>query len=93
MTSQPTKLTHPASKATVETHNPEPYLSQGWVDEDAAAVAADFDPLQGGTVAATLAFVGQDLDRARQQLALEQAKDNPRSTLVEALDAVLNPPA
>lgn len=26
------KLTHPDSKHTVETDNPEPYLSQGWVD-------------------------------------------------------------
>jgi hypothetical protein len=26
------KLTHPESKTTVETDNPEPYLSQGWVE-------------------------------------------------------------
>lgn len=26
------KLSHPDSDATVETSNPEPYLSQGWVD-------------------------------------------------------------
>lgn len=86
-------LTHPQSDQVVHTDNPESYLSQGWVDEDAAAAAADFDPAKGGTVDATLAYVGNDLDRARQQLDLEQAKDNPRSTLVEKLDAVLNPPA
>lgn len=26
------KLTHPDSDSTVETSNPEPYLSQGWVE-------------------------------------------------------------
>ena len=26
------KLTHPDTKATVETRNPEAFLSQGWVD-------------------------------------------------------------
>ncbi len=25
------KLTHPQSEQTIETANPEPYLSQGWV--------------------------------------------------------------
>lgn len=28
------KLTHPDSKTTVETDNPEAYLSQGWVEKE-----------------------------------------------------------
>lgn len=31
---KPTVLTHPDSKVTVETHDPETYLSQGWVEAD-----------------------------------------------------------
>ena len=39
------KLTHPDSKHTVETANPEPYLSQGWVEvKDAPAEKATIDP-------------------------------------------------
>lgn len=33
------KLTHPESDQTVETKNPEPYLSQGWVEAPAKAPA------------------------------------------------------
>lgn len=32
------KLNHPNSDHVVETENPEPYLSQGWVEVEAAPV-------------------------------------------------------
>lgn len=40
-----TSLTHPDSKQTVKTSNPEAYLSQGWVDK--AAKTADDDKSEG----------------------------------------------
>jgi hypothetical protein len=39
-----------------------------------------------GTAADVLAWVGEDLERAAEALAAEQAKDKPRSTLVKQLE-------
>lgn len=37
------KLTHPASKQTVETDNPEAYLSQGWIEKATPKTPAKSD--------------------------------------------------
>lgn len=36
-----TKLTHPDSKQTIETREPEAYLSQGWVEKASSAAKKD----------------------------------------------------
>jgi hypothetical protein len=37
---KPTVLTHPDSKAEVETHEPELFLSQGWEEQGKKATAS-----------------------------------------------------
>ena len=37
------RLEHPNSKTTVETDNPEAYLSQGWVEKESQAPAKSDD--------------------------------------------------
>jgi hypothetical protein len=46
---------------------------------------ADPDAVPDGTVDEVLAWVGDDPDRAGRALAVEQDRDRPRSTLVDAL--------
>lgn len=42
-----------------------------------------------GTVAETMAWVGEDVERAQAALDAELAKDKPRSTLVAQLESLL----
>lgn len=44
-----------------------------------------------GPVKDVLTWVGEDPDRARQALAAEQAKEQPRSTLVKQLEKTADP--
>jgi hypothetical protein len=50
--------------------------------------AADAYP-EGGSVAAVLAWVGDDPDRARHALDAEHGREQPRSTVVRPLEQLL----
>lgn len=60
----------------VPADDPEDDADAGWLPDDA-------------TVDETLAAVGDDPARARDALAREQARANPRATLIDALTRVI----
>jgi hypothetical protein len=64
------------------------FLEEREVDEQAADPAADFDVNAGGSQKDTLAWVGEDKDRAKKALTVEQGKpvDDQRPNLVKALE-------
>lgn len=58
-------------------------------DDDSTAEPDEFDPAKGGDIPATLAYVGDDKDKAAAMLELEQGRDKPRTTLVAELEKTL----
>lgn len=57
--------------------------------KSAPSAAPSGDEVPEGTVDEVLAWVGDDKDRAQQALDAEEDSDKPRSTLVEALEALV----
>lgn len=47
------------------------------------------DVVPSGNIASVLAWVGNDADKARQARDAESQKDNPRSSLIERLDNII----
>lgn len=47
------------------------------------------DEVPSGNIASVLSWVGDDKDRAQQARDAESAKDNPRSSLIERLDNII----
>ena len=56
--------------------------------EEVAEVAETADEVPHGTIDRVLAWVGNDADRARRALEVEQAKAEPRASLVARLSAL-----
>ncbi|MGW4802999.1 hypothetical protein [Kitasatospora sp. NPDC004272] len=52
---------------------------------------SDDEPPLDGTIGALLAWVSDDLERARTALAAEQAKDKPRKAVVTKLTEITEP--
>lgn len=61
-------------------------IMTGWEPVDPTEVVST----DGQTVAQVLAEVGDDPDKAAAALAVEQARQSPRSTLVERLSRIQN---
>lgn len=62
-------------------------IDVGWLTE--AITGADDTAVPAGSIAAIERWVGDDADRAKQALEAEQAAENPRSTLVDALTKLI----
>lgn len=85
----PSGVTHTFTKAR------EPIKRRdGWVTPDEAATERGPGTVEGrvdrSTVDEVLDWVGGRVGRAQAALAAEQSRPEPRSTLVEALDRVIN---
>lgn len=66
-------------------------LGAALLDQEDNWRAADTTSVPSGTVVQVLSWVGESKARAESALDAEQERDNPRKSLVEALDEIVNP--
>jgi len=97
----------PPSVAEVDPDNLERHIGRGWVEEvdepvdeptpepvePPAPTVPNTEAVPTGTAAEVVAWVGNDRDRAQRALAAEKAAEKPRTTLIDQLAKLAEPPA